>query len=83
MADHIRRLNIKCPKCHTNKHIVAIETVEAFTEFTFKDGVCDEREDCVNEIGLGINVSFHCWNCDHHWTGRKGVTIDNYSDYEE
>lgn len=22
-----------------------------------------------------------CMNCDHIWTGRKGKTLDNYSDY--
>lgn len=79
----IRKLNIKCPKCRTNKSIVAIETVQAFTEFIFKDGICDERTDCANDIGLGVNVTFHCNNCDHRWTGRKGVTIDDYTESED
>ena len=81
--NYIRKLNIKCPKCRTNKKILAYEAVEAFTEFIFEDGLCDERTDCANEIGLGVNVTFHCLNCDHRWTGRKGVTIDNYSEVEE
>lgn len=78
---YIRKLNIKCPKCRTNKHIIAVETVEACTEYTFKDGICDEFEDTAQDIGLGINMTFHCMNCDHIWTGRKGKTLDNYSDY--
>lgn len=31
MAGYIRQLSIKCPKCRTNKEIVANEVVEAFT----------------------------------------------------
>lgn len=80
---HIRKLNIKCPKCRTNKYILAYEYVEAFTEFLFKDGTCDEIKDCADDFGNGINVYFHCKNCGHHWTGRKGVSIDSYSEYED
>lgn len=80
MAGYIRQLNIKCPKCRTNKEIVANEVVEAFTEFRFKGGKCDEDKDCANEIGLGIRTEFVCKNCGHMWIGRKGATIDNYSE---
>lgn len=80
MARYIRQLNIKCPKCSTYKEIIANEVIEAFTEFRFKDGKCDESKDCANEFGLGLRTEFVCKNCGHTWTGRKGATIDNYSD---
>lgn len=83
MAGHIRHLKIKCPKCHANKEILANEVVEAYTEFRFKDGVCREDLDTANEIGLGIRMEFVCKVCGHTWTGRKGVTVDNYSEIKE
>ena len=72
-----RILLIKCPKCRTNKDIVASESIEATTEFTFKDGVC---VDTNNEYGNGISMFFSCRHCGHQWYGRKGITIDNYTE---
>ncbi len=72
-----RILLIKCPKCRTNKHIVASESIEATTEFTFKDGVC---VDTNNEYGNGISMFFSCNQCGHKWHGRKGITIDDYTE---
>lgn len=82
MAGHIRRLTIKCPKCRTNKLIIANEVVEAYTEFRFIDGVCRENFDTANEIGLGIRMEFVCKKCGHTWIGRKGITIDNYTEID-
>jgi hypothetical protein len=72
-----RRLLIKCPKCRKRENIVASETIEATTDFLFQDGIC---VDTNNEYGCGINVTFVCKSCGHRWTGRKGVTIDNYTE---
>lgn len=73
-----RILRIKCPHCRTNKSILAGETIEAITEFTFKDGIC---VDTNNEYGIGVRpVYFKCNNCGHYWAGRKGVSIDSYSE---
>lgn len=80
---HIRKLNIRCPKCRTDKEILANEVIEAFTEFRFKDGKCDEGKDCANEFGLGLRVEFVCKNCGHTWIGRKGASIDSYSEYDD
>lgn len=73
----VRILTIKCPKCRKNKNIIASETIEATTEFTFIDGLCTDTN---NEYGNGVRTDFHCKNCGHRWRGRKGVTIDNYSE---
>ena len=73
-------LSIKCPKCRTNKYIIACETIEATTEFTFKDGVCVYTN---NEYGNGISMFFKCQNCGHGWYGRKGITIYSYLKDEE
>ena len=75
-----RILIIKCPKCHTNKMIIASETIEATTDFTFENGICTYTN---NEYGNGIGMSFVCKNCGHRWHGRKGITIDNYTEIEE
>lgn len=75
-----RILSIKCPKCHTNKMIIASETIEATTDFTFENGICTDTN---NEYGNGIRMSFVCKNCGHRWYGRKGITIDNYTEIKE
>ena len=75
-----RILSIKCPKCRTNKMIIASETIEATTDFTFENGICTDTN---NEYGEGICTDFYCKNCGHRWRGRKGVTIDNYSEIKE
>lgn len=72
-----RILSIKCPKCHTKEMIIASETIEATTDFTFENGVCTYTN---NEYGNGIGVSFICKKCGHGWKGRKGITIDNYTE---
>ncbi len=71
------KLIIKCPKCRTNKEIIASETIEATTDFTFVNGVLTYTN---NEYGCGVSMSFTCKNCGHHWYGRKGITIDCYTD---
>ncbi len=75
-----RILTTKCPKCHTNKKIVASETIEATTDFTFENGICTDTN---NEYGNGIGMSFFCGNCGHRWYGRKGITIDSYTEIKE
>ena len=49
-----RILSIKCPKCHTNKMIIASETIEATTDFTFENGICTDTN---NEYGNGNKQS--------------------------
>lgn len=75
-----RILTIKCPKCRSNKSIIASETIEATTDFTFENGVCIYTN---NEYGNGIRMNFTCNNCGHRWLGRKGITIDNYTEIKE
>lgn len=75
-----RILSIKCPKCHTNKMIIASETIEATTDFTFENGICTDTD---NEYGNGIRMSFVCKKCGHRWNGRKGITIDDYTEIKE
>ena len=70
-----KELSTKCPKCRTNKHIIACETIEATTEFTFMNGLL---VDTNNEFGNGISMYFKCLNCGHNWYGRKGISIDSY-----
>ena len=54
-----RILSTKCPKCHTNKMIIASETIEATTDFTFENGICTDTN---NEYGNGVRMSFVCKN---------------------
>lgn len=75
-----RILSIKCPKCRTNEMIIASETIEAMTDFTFEKGICTDTN---NEYGTGIRTSFVCKKCGHRWNGRKGITIDNYTEFKE
>ena len=75
-----RILSIKCPRCRTNKSIIASETIEATTDFTFENGICISTN---NEYGCGVSMSFTCNNCGHRWYGRKGITIDCYSEIKK
>lgn len=75
-----RKLTIRCPKCRSNKKISANETIEATTEFYFKDGVLEWTN---NEYGNGVRMDFFCHCCGHRWTGRKGITIDSYTMEEQ
>lgn len=68
-------LTIKCPKCHTNKNIIASETILATTDFVVKDGIITDTN---NEYGNGYKIEFSCRNCGHRWTGKKGVSIESY-----
>lgn len=45
-----RILTIKCPKCRSNKSIIASETIEATTDFTF-----EERENYIKTYQLLLN----------------------------
>ena len=75
-----RILSIKCPKGHTNKMIIACETIEATTYFTFENGICTDTN---NEYGNGVSMNFVCKKCGHRWSGRKGITIDDYTEIKE
>ncbi len=70
-------LKINCPKCKSKKEISAYETIEATTEFYFKDGTLEWTN---NEYGNGIRMDFLCHCCGHRWVGRKGITINNYTE---
>ena len=74
-----RIIKIKCPKCRSNKRIIACETIEATTEFTFENGICIYTN---GEYGNGIRMTFSCKNCGHRWRGRKGITIDDYTEFK-
>lgn len=69
------KLAVRCPHCGSKKEISAYETIEATTELRFRNGVF---VDSNNEYGCGIRIEFKCWECEHRWTGRKGVTINSY-----
>lgn len=75
-----RKLTIICPKCKSRKEISAFESIQATTEFYFKDGLLEWTN---NEYGNGIGVDFKCHCCGHRWNGRKGITIDNYTIEEQ
>ena len=75
-----RKLTIKCPKCKSRKEISAYESIEATTEFYFENGILKWTN---NEYGNGIRVDFACHSCHHIWTGKKGITIDNYTIEDE
>ena len=45
-----------------------------------ENGVC---VDTNNEFGNGISINFICKNCGHRWYGRRGITIDNYTEIKE
>lgn len=70
-------LTIKCPKCKSREKISAIETIEATTEFYFENGILKWTN---NEYGNGVRVDFVCHSCHHIWTGRKGITINCYTE---
>lgn len=53
------------------------EVVEAASEHFIDNGVW-KREYDNNEYGNGLRIEFRCDECDHKWTGKKGVTIDAY-----
>ena len=74
------KLTIKCPKCKSKKEISANETIEATTEFYFKDGVLEWTN---NEYGNGVRMDFFCHCCGHRWKGRRGITIDDYTMEEQ
>ena len=71
-----KEFNIKCPKCGCRR-IWLTEVIEAGSQHFINDGVWDKSYD-NNEYGNGIRVDLTCDECGHHWTGRKGVTIDCY-----
>ncbi len=70
------KFDVKCPKCGGRK-IWLIEVIEAASEHFIDNGVWDHSYD-NNEYGNGLRVELRCDVCGHHWTGRKGVTMDAY-----
>ena len=71
-----KKFDVKCPKCGCRK-IWLTEVIEASSEHFIDNGVWDHSYD-NNEYGNGLRVELRCDKCDHHWTGRKGVTMDAY-----
>ena len=69
---------VVCPKCRSNS-LILVEWVEAFTEWEQIDGEFT-RNDGFNSSGDVTRLRACCSKCNHGWTVRGVLQIDDVLD---